>query len=78
MDVTALIFYAIVCGLLSLAAPTVGKPVMRVAIGAIVGIAAAISCRSCASPSACPEGLALAPRLPITPLKLQRRPPWAS
>jgi hypothetical protein len=42
MDVTALIFYAIVCGLLSLAAPTVGTPVMRVAIGAIVGIAAAI------------------------------------
>jgi hypothetical protein len=35
MDVTALIFYAIVCGLLSLASPTVGTPVMRVAIGAL-------------------------------------------
>ncbi len=42
MDVTALIFYAIICGLLSLAAPTVNKPTLRVAIGALVGIAAAI------------------------------------
>jgi hypothetical protein len=41
MDMTALIFYAIVCGLLSLASPTVGKPVTRIAIGALVGIAAA-------------------------------------
>jgi hypothetical protein len=41
MDVTALVFYALVCGLLSLAAPTLGKPVLRLGIGAIVGIAAA-------------------------------------
>jgi hypothetical protein len=42
MDVTALIFYAIVCGLLSLASPTHGQtPVTRLAIGAVVGIAAA-------------------------------------
>lgn len=41
MDVTALIFYAIICGILSLAAPTMHKPATRVAIGALVGIAAA-------------------------------------
>jgi ABC-type transport system involved in cytochrome c biogenesis permease component len=41
MDVTALIFYAIVCGLLSLASPTMDKPLTRLAIGALVGIAAA-------------------------------------
>jgi hypothetical protein len=43
MDVTALIFYAIVCGLLSLAAPTMGKPLIRVAVGTFVGIAAAVA-----------------------------------
>lgn len=42
MDVTALVFYAIICGLLSLAAPRVTKPLTRVAIGALVGIAAAL------------------------------------
>lgn len=41
MDVTALVFYAIVCGLLSLASPRLGRPGPRVAIGALVGIAAA-------------------------------------
>ncbi|MCU4651511.1 hypothetical protein N8I71_01625 [Roseibacterium sp. SDUM158016] len=41
MDVTALVFYAIVCGLLSLAAPASGRPLSRIAIGAAVGIAAA-------------------------------------
>ncbi len=41
MDVTALIFYAIVCGLLSLAGPRLGAPLMRLGIGAGVGILAA-------------------------------------
>ncbi len=41
MDVTALVFYAIVCGCLSLAAPGLGRPASRIAIGAVVGIAAA-------------------------------------
>lgn len=41
MDVTALIFYAIVCGLLSLASPTMNKPFTRLAIGAVIGVAAA-------------------------------------
>ena len=43
MDATALIFYAIICGLLSLAAPTLHRPFTRLAIGALVGIAAAIA-----------------------------------
>lgn len=41
MDVTALAFYALVCALLSLAAPRLGTPFARLAIGALVGIAAA-------------------------------------
>lgn len=41
MDVTALIFYALVCGVLSLASPGLGRPITRIAIGAVVGIAAA-------------------------------------
>jgi hypothetical protein len=41
MDVTALAFYAIVCGILSLASPRLGRPLVRLGIGAAVGIAAA-------------------------------------
>lgn len=41
MDVTTLSFYAIVCGLLSLASPSLGTPFLRIMIGAGVGIAAA-------------------------------------
>ena len=41
MDVTALAFYAAVCGLLSLAGPRLGAPLTRMGIGALVGIAAA-------------------------------------
>ncbi|GAA5079920.1 hypothetical protein GCM10023209_32720 [Roseibacterium beibuensis] len=41
MDVTALVFYAAICGLLSLASPRLGRPFIRLAVGAVVGIAAA-------------------------------------
>ena len=41
MDPVALIFYAAVCGLLSLAGPRLGKPMVRLGIGAVVGILAA-------------------------------------
>ncbi|WP_439521737.1 hypothetical protein [Marivita sp.] len=41
MDVTALGFYAIVCGILSWAAPRLGQPFVRFGIGATVGIIAA-------------------------------------
>ncbi|NKX45245.1 hypothetical protein [Roseicyclus persicicus] len=41
MDVTALAFYAAVCALLSLAAPRLGTPLLRLGVGALVGIAAA-------------------------------------
>ena len=41
MDPVALIFYAAVCGLLSLAAPGVKTAPMRLLIGAVVGVAAA-------------------------------------
>lgn len=41
MDPVALVFYALVCGILSLASPRLGTPFLRMAIGAAVGIAAA-------------------------------------
>lgn len=41
MDPVALIFYAIICGVLSLFAPQLGRAPQRLIIGAIVGIAAA-------------------------------------
>ena len=41
MDIIALTFYAIICGVLSFASPAFGKPMSRLAIGAVVGIAAA-------------------------------------
>ena len=36
-----MIFYAVVCGLLSLAGPRLGAPLVRLGIGAAVGIVAA-------------------------------------
>ncbi|AHM03189.1 hypothetical protein roselon_00771 [Roseibacterium elongatum DSM 19469] len=41
MDVTALAFYAAICALLSLASPRLGRPFVRLAVGAVVGLAAA-------------------------------------
>ena len=41
MDITALVFYAAVCGLLSMWAPNLGGRASRLAIGAIVGVIAA-------------------------------------
>lgn len=41
MDVTALIFYALVCGALGWAGPRLGTPMMRFGLGAVVGIVAA-------------------------------------
>lgn len=41
MDVTALVFYAAVCGVLSLFAPNLGGRVSRLTIGAVVGVVAA-------------------------------------
>ena len=41
MDPISLVFYAIVCGLLSLVAPNLGGMVPRLAVGAVVGVAAA-------------------------------------
>lgn len=41
MDPITLSFYAIVCGLLGLAGPTLGRPTVRLAIGAVVGLVAA-------------------------------------
>lgn len=41
MDITALVFYGIVCGLLSWAGPVLGTPAVRAAVGVAVGIGAA-------------------------------------
>jgi len=41
MDPIVLAFYATVCGALGWASPRLGGPVMRLGIGAIVGIIAA-------------------------------------
>ncbi|PTX57637.1 hypothetical protein C8N43_2308 [Litoreibacter ponti] len=41
MDILSLVFYAIVCGLLSVFAPNFGSTATRMGIGAVVGIAAA-------------------------------------
>lgn len=41
MDFVALAFYAVVCGVLSLAGPKLGAPTVRFGIGATVGIVAA-------------------------------------
>ncbi|MDJ1015838.1 MAG: hypothetical protein QNJ35_04925 [Paracoccaceae bacterium] len=41
MDPIALVFYAVVCGLLSAFAPNFGGRMQRLGIGAAVGVAAA-------------------------------------
>lgn len=41
MDPVTMIFYAIVCGSLGFAGPALGRPPIRLAIGALVGIVAA-------------------------------------
>jgi len=41
MDLFNLAFYAIVCGILSVAAPLLGRMPIRLGVGMIVGIAAA-------------------------------------
>ncbi len=41
MEPVSLIFYAVICGLLSVFAPNFGGVMPRMAIGAVVGIAAA-------------------------------------
>jgi len=38
MDPVVLTFYAVICGILSLAAPWLGRPFSRLAVGAVVGI----------------------------------------
>ncbi len=40
MDAVSLAFYATVCGLLGLAGPWLGRAVVRLAIGAVVGLIA--------------------------------------
>ncbi|WP_425100366.1 hypothetical protein [Tropicibacter sp. S64] len=40
MDIVSLGFYAMVCGLLGLAGPKLGRAPMRLAIGAVVGVVA--------------------------------------
>ncbi|MEM9425553.1 MAG: hypothetical protein AAGA06_02525 [Pseudomonadota bacterium] len=41
MDPISLTFYAVICGLLSMFAPKLGGRMPRLAIGAVVGVAAA-------------------------------------
>lgn len=41
MDIISLVFYAVVCGALSIFAPNLGSTFTRMGIGAVVGIAAA-------------------------------------
>jgi hypothetical protein len=41
MDVPAMIFYACVCALLSAASPRLGAPLLRLGVGAGVGLIAA-------------------------------------
>ena len=43
MEPISLVFYAIVCGLLSAFAPSLGGLPLRMAVGAVVGIAAAVA-----------------------------------
>lgn len=41
MEPISLVFYAVVCGLLSVFAPSLGGTVPRMAVGAVVGVLAA-------------------------------------
>jgi hypothetical protein len=43
MDLTGLIFYAVICGALGVAAPNFPNSVSRLVFGAIVGVLAAFS-----------------------------------
>ena len=43
MEPISLVFYAVVCGLLSVFAPSLGGVLPRMAAGAVVGIIAAIA-----------------------------------
>ena len=45
MDITAPSFYALVCGVLSFAAPSLGKPFIRFLLGAVIGVLAALALR---------------------------------
>ena len=42
MDPISMAFYAVVCGALSLVAPSLPRPLARVAAGAAVGVVAAL------------------------------------
>lgn len=42
MDPISLVFYAVVCGCLSVFAPNFGGMVPRLAVGAVVGVVAAL------------------------------------
>jgi hypothetical protein len=42
MDLTALGFYAVICGVLSFASPRLGRPLIRFGVGAFIGIVAAL------------------------------------
>lgn len=42
MDPISISFYAIICGVLSMGAPNLGGTIMRLGIGAVVGIVAAV------------------------------------
>ncbi len=41
MDIIAVSYYAVVCGVLGLASPRLGMPVLRLIIGCVVGVLAA-------------------------------------
>lgn len=43
MEPVSIIFYAVICGLLSVFAPNLGGALPRMTIGAVVGIAAALA-----------------------------------
>jgi hypothetical protein len=43
MDLIVLLFYAVVCGCLSLLAPSFGGAPVRLGIGALVGVIAALA-----------------------------------
>jgi len=41
MDIVTLVYYAAICGLLSLAAPNLNNRMVRLSIGVVVGVIAA-------------------------------------
>ena len=42
MEPISIVFYAVICGLLSVFAPSLGGMVPRLAVGAVVGVVAAV------------------------------------